>query len=216
MARRLFPVVADDGRLGFHAEGLLRNDADSGRVPRLVASPFQLDLEVNEPIFRKFELAQAGIGQGVAASPLAMATAAASVALGELISPRLLSTTVRQARMPLIAAPPGMEQQRDALLAQLRQGMYGVVNVAGGTMYNNRLQVRPLKKKGIRFWAKTGTLTLDKDTKTYAAWLIGWAEAPDSRRVAFACLIAPSTHYGGEECGPVVAQTLAKALEPTP
>lgn len=233
MARRLFP-----------AEGLcnpaLENrpcygfDLLRGRVAgarRLVASTLLVAAAAKasrrdaDGRARRLQLAQAGIGQSVRATVLAMTSAYASAASGKVVRPRVLlrelakpdSVTDPLEGKDLFETPPGREGVREELVEQLRRGLNGVVSVEGGTARSN---VGAIPQAVLPYvFAKTGTAIVYGREKgilhgrarrpPYSAWIVGWVEPPGggsgvNRRLAFGCQVTHSYEYGGPACGPVV------------
>jgi cell division protein FtsI/penicillin-binding protein 2 len=133
--------------------------------------------------------AAASFGQGrVLASPLALASMAATVARGRWVEPRLLTTPATEARD---------EGPRLPEAETLRQLMREVVVAGTGT--------EALSVPGAPVYAKTGTAEYGNDVppRTHA-WFVGW-QGP----IAFAVLVAETKDgFGGSVAAPIAARFL--------
>lgn len=218
MAARLFPARSTkEGRSQRNVLDLL--DVDYPSSGRARSSPLVVDASLTAPAGepRRLRLARGGIGLSVSASPLAIATVAASIATGRIVRPHAVPRAVRGEPAdplegtPVLEAPAGREALRDDLLEEIRRGMAAVVKT--GTAASAMRSLPPELKAALR--AKTGTAPLvdgDKPTPPegrYAAWVAGYVEPPAgksgiTRRIAFACRIANSEAGGGKACGPVI------------
>ncbi|MGH6816324.1 MAG: penicillin-binding transpeptidase domain-containing protein, partial [Hyphomicrobiaceae bacterium] len=154
----------------------------------------------------KLRLGRAAYGQDVQASPLAMATTLAAIALGRQVTPSLLRGG---GRLGPSLIPSVNASRARALLNELHCGLRAVVS-PGGTAYGaGRIENSELAG---RLFAKTGTAQVagtDLDT----AWFAGWEEPPaggDAKhgRIAFACMVSHADRGGGRVCAPIVAQLL--------
>lgn len=218
MAARLFPARStEEGRRQRNVLDLL--DVDYPASGRARSSPLVVDAALRAPAGepRRLRLARSGVGLSVSASPLAMATVAASIATGKVVRPHAVPFAVRGNTAdplegtPVLEAPAGREALRDSLLQEIRGGMAAVVKT--GTAASVMRSLPTELKAALR--AKTGTAPLvDGGQPTpaegrYAAWVVGYVEPPDgksgiTRRIAFACRIANSEFGGGRACGPVI------------
>ncbi|MDF1610328.1 penicillin-binding transpeptidase domain-containing protein [Hoeflea sp. YIM 152468] len=176
---------------------------------------------------RRLRLARGGIGLSVSASPLAMASVAASVATGKIVRPHLVPKFQRGDTddplegEPVLTAPSDKQTLVERLLTEIRSGMAAVVRNKGGTSRSAFAKIPAELRNAV--YAKTGTApvfthgTAPEDGR-YAAWLIGYVE-PDGalpgidQRIAFACRVAFSPTYGGSACGPVVRDFLMALYE---
>ncbi len=132
------------------------------------------------------------IGQGrIQASPLALASMAASVARGSFVPPTLVTSPAQ----PGDRTPKALDV---GVLAQLRQMMRQTVTAGSATLVNNIA--------GGDVYAKTGTAEFAEGGKTGAhAWLVGW-----QGNVAFAVLVAnvSTGQTGGSVAAPVARDFL--------
>lgn len=139
------------------------------------------------------EAAASAIGQGrVTASPLQMATVAATVDAGQWHAPRLVLS-------PLQAAPPGTAPPPldPAVVADLRALMRLVVTSGTGTAANVR---------GQTVFGKTGTAEFGSQTPPQThAWFIGYRG-----NLAFA-VIVEGGGVGGTVAAPLAAKFIATA-----
>jgi cell division protein FtsI/penicillin-binding protein 2 len=132
------------------------------------------------------ELAQEAFGEGrLTASPIAMASVAATVAAGSFHQPILLEHAKQVTATPLPANT----------VTSLKQVMRAVVT--GGTATGLGF--------GPNVYAKTGTASI-KNQEQPNSWLIAFDSAKD---VAVACLVT-NAGYGAQVAGPEVASVLAK------
>lgn len=159
---------------------------------------------------RRLQLAQAGIGQSVTATPLAMASVAASIARAEIVRPHLFGNAVRANSFdpiegtPILLTTPANAALAGELLDHVKAGMKAVV--AAGTARGKF--VRPADLRPYVF-AKTGTADLFEGQHNNAAWLVGYADTPGgnsgiAERIAFACRVAAVDGGGGSVCAPIV------------
>ena len=153
-------------------------------------------------------------GQDVTASPLAMATVAASIGTGRSISPFL----VRDQEFKAKSAPLYDDTSNSrGLLEILRNGMNAVVNKPGGTAYNS-FKGKKARALAPKVYGKTGTATLKGhgipgNSKVYGGWFVGWINqgtgpANQKPRYAFACGISHLTRGGSAVCAKLVANIL--------
>jgi hypothetical protein len=132
------------------------------------------------------ELAQEAFGEGqLTASPIAMASVAATVATGSFHQPILLLDAKQVTATPLPASTD----------ASLKQVMRAVVT--GGTAAGLGF--------GPTVYAKTGTASI-KGQEQPNSWLIAFDSARD---VAVGCLVT-NAGYGAQVAGPEVAAVLSK------
>jgi hypothetical protein len=132
------------------------------------------------------ELAQEAFGEGqLTASPLAMASVAATVATGTFKQPILLAGTKQVTATPLPAST-------DAQLKQLMQAV-----VTGGTAASIGF--------GPNVYAKTGTADIQGQEQPNS-WLIAFDPTKD---IAVACLVV-NAGYGAQFAGPEVKAFLDK------
>jgi hypothetical protein len=132
------------------------------------------------------ELAQEAFGQGsLIASPIAMASVAATVEAGMFHQPYLVPGTKQVTASPLPASTD----------SQLHQLMRAVVADPGGTANGIGL--------GPNVYAKTGTATVTNNEQPNS-WLIAFDPSKD---VAVACLVV-NAGYGAQFAGPEVASFL--------
>jgi cell division protein FtsI/penicillin-binding protein 2 len=235
--------------------GLMRDQ--SGRevprlVPRLVADPIAVEAarpprladgkpDPNAP--RRLEVAEAGFGQSVQATALAMATIYAGIASDHVVRPRLVpraTDRAEQDRDPLEGArlldlQPSQLPLYQQLLDEVRHGLAGVAGPHGTAQKAflcSPLLTEKARNQGAAqdgengrkcgpalpkwdntvLYSKTGTAVLHpgagpggKDLSS--GWLVGWVEPPASgsdRRIAFACVVTPTTEFGANACGPII------------
>ncbi|WP_394690415.1 penicillin-binding transpeptidase domain-containing protein [Hoeflea sp.] len=209
----------------------LLQGVDTPEFSRLYTSPFQIDSAIPENP-RIYRLALNGIGQSAQATPLAMATLAASISSGKVVQPwlggepvnwqsakpLLFGNSQQGISMPVPAGGAGLE-----MLAGLRQAMKDVVTygTAAGAFPavknedDNRFKLRE------KVFGKTGTAQIgnpQRDGNT--VWFIGWAdglpiEGYENRRIAFACMISHArvnNAGGGSVCAPVIRELLLRLI----
>jgi hypothetical protein len=158
---------------------------------------------------RALDLAQAGMGQAVSATPIAMAAVAASIATERVVVPRVTPVTLSPPApdIPLIAGADEDPVLYRQLYDQLVRGMNGTVNLGTGTA---------ALSSGLGFlkphlFAKTGTANLSPGL---SLWRVGDVRPPggdsgSTRTVAFACRVANvGAGGGGGGCGPLVNELL--------
>ncbi|MCC0035294.1 MAG: hypothetical protein H6887_08545 [Hoeflea sp.] len=171
---------------------------------------------------RRLRLARGGIGLSVTASPLAMASVAASVATGRIVRPHLVPRAERGPTEdpiegePLLVAPPEKQALADQLLREIRDGMGAVIRNQGGTSRSAFAKIPEELRNAV--FAKTGTAPVfghgnSPPDGRYASWLVGYVEPQAGlpgfdQRIAFACRVAFTPSYGGSVCGPVVRDFL--------
>jgi hypothetical protein len=132
------------------------------------------------------ELAQEAFGEGsLTASPIAMASVAATVAAGSFHQPILLQDAKQVSATPLPANT----------IASLKQVMRAVVTSGTATGLGF----------GPNVYAKTGTASI-KGQEQPNSWLIAFDSAKD---VAVACLVT-NAGYGAQVAGPEVASVLSQ------
>lgn len=141
--------------------------------------------------------AAASFGQSdVAASPLAMAAEAASVAAGHTVTPYLLvdpDTGQAWAAPDASSAPTTVRPLTDAEAKALRDMMAAVVSIGSGTAL-----------KGLANGAKTGTAEFNQDGKTLThAWMIAF-----NGKYAVAAFVNVGT-TGAQSAGPLLKAFLS-------
>jgi cell division protein FtsI/penicillin-binding protein 2 len=227
-AERLFPatVSADLMKQKSALDILDVNYPATGRgrsSPMIVEAG--LPVPRGEP--RRLRLARGGIGLSVTASPLAMATVAASVATGYIVRPHVVPLAQRGANsdphegQPILLATPDKQQLADRMLQEIRSGLAAVVRNRGGTSRSAFAKVPEDLRNSI--FAKTGTAPVftfgtAPEDGPYASWLVGYVEPKGTlpgipQRIAFACRVAFTPSYGGSVCGPVVRDFLMALYE---
>jgi penicillin-binding protein 2 len=155
------------------------------------------------------ETISCGIGQGyVSTTPLQLAVAAARIATGRAVSPRLLVPGDRAIE------PAALLDMDPAHLDIVRAGMFGVVNEPKGTAVRSALTI-----PGVQMAGKTGTSQVISAKNQHK--LKGWegethalfiAFAPvDAPRYAAACVVE---HGGGgsRAAAPVVRDVMTEIL----
>jgi len=175
---------------------------------------------------RRLRLARGGIGLSVSASPLAMASVAASVATGKIVRPHLVPRAERGPSddpvegEPLLIAPPEKQALADTFLRELRDGMGAVIRKRGGTSRSAFAKIPAELRDSI--YAKTGTAPVFNSNAPpdgrYASWLVGYVDPQPGlpgidQKIAFACRVAFSPSYGGSVCGPIVRDFLLGLYE---
>jgi cell division protein FtsI/penicillin-binding protein 2 len=232
------------GRGGTSGFDLLRGQF-CGEVPKLVANPIDV-LAAHKSSAgenRRIDVGLSGYGQSVTATPLAMATAYASIAAQRLVRPRLVPVDAdrpervfdKDENTPLLDVPAGADALYRQLYGQLKRGLAGVAvaravnrtdkgneidNLGTATaVFKDSPLLRPFGSEVL--FAKTGTAIIGHrgDRSLYSAWLVGWVEASASgtgRRLAFACDVSPSTVFGAEACGPIMRRILEQLAGSAP
>lgn len=176
---------------------------------------------------RRLRLARGGIGLSVNASPMAMASVAASVATGKIVRPHLIHLEQRGATndpfegQPVLVAAPEKQYLADSFLTEIRSGMAAVIRNKGGTSRSAFAKIPKELRNSI--YAKTGTAPVFSggeipEDGRYAAWLVGYVEPNGDlpgidQRIAFACRVAFSPSFGGSVCGPIVRDFLVSLYE---
>ncbi|WP_340159487.1 penicillin-binding transpeptidase domain-containing protein [uncultured Hoeflea sp.] len=226
-AERFFPAARDPEAIK-RKSALDILDVNYPATGRGRASPMiveaGLPVPPGEP--RRLRLARGGIGLSVSASPLAMASVAASVATGKIVRPHLVPRAERGPSddpvegEPLLLAPPEKQALADRFLRELRDGMGAVIRKKGGTSRSAFAKIPAELRDAI--YAKTGTAPVFNSNAPpdgrYAAWLVGYVDPQQGlpgidRKIAFACRVAFSPSYGGSVCGPVVRDFLLGLYE---
>ena len=155
------------------------------------------------------ETISCGIGQGyVAATPLQLALAAARIATGRAVEPRLLVPSDRAAEpAPLLDVNP-------VNLDLVRAGMFGVVNEPKGTAVRSALTI-----PGVQMAGKTGTSQVISAKNQHM--LKGWEGETHALFIAFAPFASPRyatacvvKHGGGgsRAAAPVVHDVMTEIL----
>jgi cell division protein FtsI/penicillin-binding protein 2 len=135
------------------------------------------------------ELAAAAFGQGTTVvSPIAMASATASVARGQFQQPKLVLEPAP--RSPAAAGP----KLDDSVVAPLREMMREVVTKGTGTALRT--------VKGGPVHGKTGTAEFQTGSKETHAWFVGW-----QGDVAFAVMVQKGG-AGADAAVPIVGRFL--------
>jgi len=176
---------------------------------------------------RRLRLARGGIGLSVSASPLSMATVAASVATGRIVRPHLVPRAQRGPTddplegEPVLSASPDKQVLADGFLREIRSGMAAVVRKKGGTSRSAFAKIPAELRNSI--FAKTGTAPVFTHANApsdgrYASWLVGYVDPQAGlpgidRKISFACRVAFSPSYGGSVCGPIVRDFLMALYE---
>jgi hypothetical protein len=146
-----------------------------------------------------------------------MAAAYASLALRKIVRPSFVPREgSRGSRgdplegQPIIAVPPGKEQEFSDLYDGIRRGLKHVPRIGTASAHVPGLHRNAALLEAA--FMKTGTATIgalaDGDA-LYSAWVAGWIEpvpaAPQlSRRLAYTCQVSHTQGFGGQSCGPVV------------
>jgi cell division protein FtsI/penicillin-binding protein 2 len=212
---RLFPISQPPGTppiAGVDRRGV---DMTRGIVPgalRLYAEPIDLAVE-DKRSSRRIDLATNSYGQGVRATPLAMATIYGAVGARKVISPRILKPvkdvpeTVPRFEGERIIPGLVTAQEDKAYLDAVEAGLHGVINSPYGTAAGVFGAVPPEIKR--RIYAKTGTA--DTAPGYNSAWLAGYInDAAGRRRIAFSCWVTHTQLTGGKACGQLMAPLLTR------
>jgi cell division protein FtsI/penicillin-binding protein 2 len=212
---RLFPISLPPGAPVPPAVDRRGVDMTRGIVPgalRLYAEPVDLAVE-DKRSSRRIDLATNSYGQGVRATPLAMATIYGAVGARKVISPRILKPvkdvpeTIPRFEGERII--PGMTtaQEDKIYLDAVEAGLFGVINSPYGTAAGVFGSVPPEIRR--RIYAKTGTA--DTAPGYNSAWLAGYInDAAGRRRIAFSCWVTHTQLTGGRACGMLMAPLLTK------
>jgi hypothetical protein len=218
-SERLFPAArsadAVERKTGFDVLDVNYPATGRGRASPMIVEA-GLPVPRGEP--RRLRLARGGIGLSVSASPLAMASVAASVATGRIVRPHVISKEQRGPSNdpvegePILVVPPGKQDLADLLMREIRDGMAAVVRKSGGTSRSAFAKVPEELRNAV--FAKTGTAPVFTHATAppdgaYASWLVGYVDPGAGlpgfdRKLAFACRVAFSPSYGGSVCGPIV------------
>lgn len=222
-SERLFPAARDSdlvrAKTAFDVLDVNYPATGRGRASPMIVEA-GLPVPRGEP--RRLRLARGGIGLSVTASPLAMATVAASIATGKIVRPHVVSEAQRGPSTdplegePVLVATSENQPLADLLLREIRDGMAAVVRNAGGTARRAFAKVSEDLRNSV--FAKTGTAPVFTSANVppdgrYAAWLVGYVDPVDGlpgidRKLAFACRVAFTPSFGGSACGPVVRDFL--------
>lgn len=167
------------------------------------------------------ETLSVAIGQGyVTATPLQMARAIAAISTGARYLPRL----VQRAESPGGEVIESFEPQemgplpvRKTALAQIREGLEGVVNEPGGTGKNAALpNVRVAGKTGTSQVVKLGRVRLKAHQiprqQRDHAWFVAYAPAEDPS-IAVATIVEHADGGGGAVAAPVTRKVLEAFFE---
>lgn len=158
------------------------------------------------------------IGQGyVTATPLQMAHAVAALAVGQRYRPRLVLRLEGQKGEEVDAVPvealPGPDV-RPAVLAEVREGLFEVVNAAHGTGKRAALEgVGVAGKSGTSQVVGMGPERVKSKDLPWAqrdhAWFVAFAPA-EAPEVALAVLVEHASGGGGKIAAPVAGEVLAE------
>ena len=201
---------------------------------RLNMEPIVLALDKKET-GHQLNLAQNSIGQAVQVTPLHMAILYASIANGQIITPKLFPLHENSVVKPLLTGHwrKGIHiKSADGLsvkvgLANLHAGLNAVVNG------------RNIHRKGKKTWAgryagtaskaflknskkimkyvygKTGTAATDINHHLLTLWFTGWIDPSPKlglkRRIIFSCMMThgrSGKDTGGKICAPIIAKIL--------
>lgn len=227
-AERLFPSEID-ADLMEHKNVFDILDPNYPSTGRGRSSPMVVEagLPVPNGEPRRLRLARGGIGLSVNASPMAMASVAASVATGKIVRPHMVNAQQRGLTddplegEPVLVATPEKQFLADRFLNEIRTGMAAVVRNSGGTSRSAFAKIPKELRNSI--FAKTGTAPVFSNGDAaeegrYAAWLVGYVEPNGElpgidQRIAFACRVAFSPSFGGSVCGPIVRDFLMSLYE---
>lgn len=213
MTEHLYPIT-QPGQLVQPGVDLTR-----GIVPgaqRLTAEALDLAVE-DKRNARRIDLVTNSYGQGVRATPVAMASIYGSLGARKVIRPRLLKPVgdVAETPQPNEGQPiiPGMDPKAaEPFLENAQRGLFGVVNSPSGTAAGVMASLPPEIRR--RIYGKTGTA--DTIEGMNSAWFAGWMnDVAGRKRVAFTCLVSHTRETGGRACGRLMAGLLGKvaALE---
>jgi cell division protein FtsI/penicillin-binding protein 2 len=208
MTEHLYPIT-QPGQLAQPGVDLTR-----GIVPgaqRLTGEALDLAVE-DKRNARRIDLVTNSYGQGVRATPIAMASIYGSLGARKVIRPRVLKpvSDVAETPQPNEGQPviPGMDpRQAEPFLDGAQRGLFGVVNAPGGTAAGVMASLPPEIRR--RIYGKTGTA--DTTDGMNSAWFAGWMnDVAGRKRVAFTCLVSHTRETGGRACGRLMAGLLGK------
>jgi cell division protein FtsI/penicillin-binding protein 2 len=212
---RLFPISQPPGTPPIPGVDRRGVDLTRGIVPgalRLYAEPVDLAVE-DKRSSRRIDLATNSYGQGVRATPLAMATIYGAVGARKVISPRILRPvkdvpeTIPRFEGERIIPGLTTAQEDKVYLDAVEAGLAGVINSPYGTAAGVFGVVPPDIRR--RIYAKTGTA--DTAPGYNSAWLAGYInDAAGRRRIAFSCWVTHTQLTGGKACGQLMAPLLTK------
>ncbi|MEN5082982.1 penicillin-binding transpeptidase domain-containing protein [Bosea sp. TWI1241] len=189
-------------------------DLTRGIVPgaqRLTGEALDLAVE-DKRNARRIDLVTNSYGQGVRATPVAMASIYGSLGARKVIRPRVLKPVDDVAEAPQTGEGepviPGMDpRQAEVYLDAAQRGLFGVVNSPGGTAAGVMASLPPEVRR--RIFGKTGTA--DTTDGMNSAWFAGWMnDVAGRKRVAFTCLVSHTRETGGRACGRLMAGLLGK------
>jgi cell division protein FtsI/penicillin-binding protein 2 len=194
-------------------------------APRLSADPVDMTAALPENRRRNpGAVVRSGFGDDVQATPLAMATAYASIARQKFVRPTIVPTERDSQGCPKVRADPDeckdiLEGARDAgpLMRVLRAGLHAVATSGSGRAAFNTPDGKMFLELNHqpRLFVKTGTATVVKGRR-FSLWMAGWIEgAPGTNiptRLAFACFLTHRTNaeVGGGTCGPIIRDLLVR------
>jgi cell division protein FtsI/penicillin-binding protein 2 len=213
---------------GSEATGIDRFDLTRGTmrsVPKLSADPIQFDLKNHgEALSNLPRLIRTGFGDGAAATPLAMATAYASIARGRIVRPSIVPLARDAAGCPTTGKtelecetllPDWTRVER--LFPSVKAGLHAVATA--GTARSTFASEQSLLKMPDgkpRLYVKTGTATTSTRPLLFGLWLVGWIEGVKGTGIpstlAFACVITRGRglETGGGTCAPLMRMFLSE------
>jgi cell division protein FtsI (penicillin-binding protein 3) len=166
--------------------------------------------------WRQIELANHGFGQGLAVTPIQLATAYAAIANGGLVMrPYVVKAAYDDDGRPVLTRAPQVVRRAisPAVAHAMNQMLRGVVNGREGTAHLARIV-------DFTVAGKTGTAQMiDPATRTYyrdrlVASFIGFVPAEDPKLVILVVLYdVPRGHFGGLVAAPVFSQIASDALQ---
>lgn len=207
-AERLFPAARFDLAAMPSARSIVG--------ARSWATPFIIDSKEDPSCNRMQKLALNGIGQAAQASPVSMANALGTIALGNPIRPSLVAGGARRMDESVLRNWPGPAETND-YYKELLAGLTAVVRsgtAAGAFDDFPRILQRVAGKTGTAEpGGKSGTGENAKEPNT--VWFVGWmADGPIGQQgskpeLAFACYVTHVGGTGGSVCAPMIARLLA-------
>jgi cell division protein FtsI/penicillin-binding protein 2 len=195
---------------------LAGDDGPIAAPDRLLAEPVMIaaarPAKSGDP--RQVQVALAGYGQSVTASPIAMASVFASVATQRIVRPHLLRRSGASAPRdpeegrPLF--PNGNEGTRRQMIGEIRNGLSAVVKNGTARKVFENSNLREV------VFGKSGTATVGSgDTLRFSLWFSGFTEPRRGShlpRIAFVCMVTNQGDgdeaTGAQVCGPMVRKVL--------